>query len=210
MESIKFYKVNDEYGWLSNFSKHPFVLDGIYWPTVEHYFQAQKCIEIADFLKIQAAESAFIAAELGRNRNLKILKNWDSIRIEIMYNAVLAKFSQNPEIAELLINTKNCPIIEHTENDSFWADGGNGTGLNKLGEIIMQVRRELLKEKIEFLPPWEKYPDKSVYDMFWKMGNGEDYLTNWYIMLRGLDVQGKDLYFKKYNMPKDWETGIKK
>ena len=39
---LKFYKVNEVYGCFSNFSKHGFELDRKYWPTSEHYFQAQK------------------------------------------------------------------------------------------------------------------------------------------------------------------------
>lgn len=40
--AIKFYKVNEEYGCFSNFSKHGFTLDEKYWMTSEHYFQAKK------------------------------------------------------------------------------------------------------------------------------------------------------------------------
>ncbi len=40
--TILFYKINDEYGCFSNFSKHGFELNGKYWMTSEHYFQAQK------------------------------------------------------------------------------------------------------------------------------------------------------------------------
>ena len=39
---IKFWRTRDEYGFLSNFSKHPVTIDGKRWPTTEHYYQAMK------------------------------------------------------------------------------------------------------------------------------------------------------------------------
>jgi predicted NAD-dependent protein-ADP-ribosyltransferase YbiA (DUF1768 family) len=42
MNEIKFYTVPGNYGKFSNFAPYPIVLDGLTWPTSEHYFQAQK------------------------------------------------------------------------------------------------------------------------------------------------------------------------
>ena len=42
MTEIKFYRVNDAYGYLSNFAPYPFEINGLIWSTSEHYFQAQK------------------------------------------------------------------------------------------------------------------------------------------------------------------------
>ena len=42
--AIEFYSTKDAYGAFSNFSAHPFDLDGKRWPTSEHYFQAQKFV----------------------------------------------------------------------------------------------------------------------------------------------------------------------
>ena len=44
--AIYFYKINDEYGCFSNFSRHGFEIGGKYWKTSEHYFQAQILVEI--------------------------------------------------------------------------------------------------------------------------------------------------------------------
>jgi len=33
--------------------------------------------------------------------------------------------------------------VEHTDNDSYWADGGDGSGRNMLGVLLMSVRKEL-------------------------------------------------------------------
>jgi ribA/ribD-fused uncharacterized protein len=39
---IYFYSSRDAYGCFSNFSPHGVELKGAWWPTTEHYFQAQK------------------------------------------------------------------------------------------------------------------------------------------------------------------------
>ena len=53
------------------------------------------------------------------------------------------KFNQHPEIAKGLLATGDAILIEHTRNDAYWADGGDGSGMNKLGLLLMQVRDEL-------------------------------------------------------------------
>jgi len=82
------------------------------------------------------------AAKFAREINV-IKSNWDEIRDNIMYKAVLAKFTQHPELKELLLSTNDSILIEHTRNDSYWGDGGDRSGENMLGKILMKVRDEL-------------------------------------------------------------------
>jgi N-glycosidase YbiA len=56
---------------------------------------------------------------------------------------VWTKFNQHPRLAAMLVETGDAEIVEHTENDAYWGDGGDGKGLNRLGQILMQVRAEL-------------------------------------------------------------------
>ena len=63
-----------------------------------------------------------------------------------MREAVLAKFSQHSELRENLLDTGHRLLIEHTSNDSYWGDGGDGRGKNKLGRILMEVREQLRAE----------------------------------------------------------------
>lgn len=63
-----------------------------------------------------------------------------------MYLGVKAKFSSYPLLTNLLLNTGDATLVEHTRNDSYWGDGGDGTGMNRLGKILMQVREELRNE----------------------------------------------------------------
>jgi ribA/ribD-fused uncharacterized protein len=144
---IKFYSVSELYGQFSNFALYPIKIDGKIWQTSEHYFQAQKFDNKDYQTKIQNAISPQKATELGRSRKMKIVKNWDKIKDNIMYDVVKAKFTQYDELKELLLSTQNAKIIEHTENDAYWGDNGDGSGLNKLGKILMKVREFLQEEK---------------------------------------------------------------
>jgi len=60
-----------------------------------------------------------------------------------MLEAVRTKFTQHDDLRAILLGTGNARIVEHTTNDSYWGDGGDGSGRNRLGEILMQVREEL-------------------------------------------------------------------
>jgi ribA/ribD-fused uncharacterized protein len=57
-----------------------------------------------------------------------------------MREAVRAKFTQHPELLALLLATGDAHLVEHTANDSYWGDGGDGSGNNMLGRILMQLR----------------------------------------------------------------------
>lgn len=140
MKEIKFYKVNDDYGFMSNFAPYPFSDGNKIWPTSEHYFQAQKFLVPEIQEKIRLLESPMDAALEGRNRQNPLRKDWEDVKDDIMRYAVREKFRQNPEILEKLIATFDAELFEHTKNDHYWADGGDGSGKNMLGKILMETR----------------------------------------------------------------------
>lgn len=146
-KEIKFYSTKEEYGCFSNFAAYPIKLDGKLWPTSEHYFQAQKFPDTDYQEKIRLDKSPTIAARLGRSRQVKLRPDWESVKESIMQKAVLAKFTQHLELKEILLATEDAILIEHTENDSYWGDGGNGSGKNRLGYILMLVREQLKHAK---------------------------------------------------------------
>lgn len=84
-----------------------------------------------------------IAARMGRDRKKKLRRDWESVKVSIMRKAVQAKFTQHDNIREVLLSTVDAKIVEHTENDNYWGDGGDGSGKNMLGKILMEVREEL-------------------------------------------------------------------
>ena len=142
-ETINFYSVQDQYGEFSNFALYLIKLKGKQWPTSEHYFQAQKFAGTEHENKIRKAPSPMKAAELGRTRKVKIRRDWDKVKDNVMYDAVKAKFTQHKDLKNLLLETGAIQLVEHTENDNYWGDGGDGKGKNMLGKILMRLRDEL-------------------------------------------------------------------
>ena len=143
MNTINFYRSTDDYGEFSNFSRHSIWLDGARWPTSEHYFQAQKFHDATYRERIRRAPSPMEAANLGRDRRQKLRSDWESVKVEIMRKALQAKFTQHDELKALLLSTGDAKLVEHTTNDNYWGDGGDGRGRNMLGQLLMQVRSEL-------------------------------------------------------------------
>ena len=143
MNEIKFYSTQDEFGEFSNFAYFPIKLDGKLWHTTEHYFQAQKFADEHYKEKIRAEKSPMLAARLGRDRKQKLRKDWQSVKNSVMKKALMAKFSQHDDLKILLLSTGEAKLIEHTENDAYWGDGGDGKGKNYLGILLMQVREEI-------------------------------------------------------------------
>lgn len=144
MSVIEFNSKSATHTELSNFHWSPFLLEGKTWPTVEHYFQAQKFP--ADPVlqeKVRAAKTALGAKRLGRTKTAAFRTDWDSIKDEVMYTGIKAKFQQNPTLATLLAETGSAWLIEKAPRDSYWGSGPNGCGKNKTGHIIMRVRGEL-------------------------------------------------------------------
>ena len=137
---INFYSVTDEYGEFSNFATYPIKLKGKVWPTSEHYFQAMKFESASDQNEIRKAKTPMEAARKGRDGKRKLKRNWESMKDNVMRDAVFAKFDQHSNLKQLLLSTNDAKLVEHTENDDYWGDGGNGKGKNMLGRILVEVR----------------------------------------------------------------------
>lgn len=205
MKEILFYKVNEPYGFFSNFSPHPIYIKGEVWKTVEHYFQANKFEEEPVRERIKLLESPMHAAIEGRNRSNSIKVNWEHIKDSIMEEALNCKFLQHPKLRKELLLSGEAKIIEHTVNDNYWADGVDGNGNNMLGILLMKIREEIRESCDDpdlILPPWGAFPLISQYDLFWRMGLGEDYLTNWYKYYSTTDME---LYKQRFPAIGDWE-----
>jgi len=143
MKRILFYRVSEPYGEFSNFSPHPFELKGKIWPTSEHYFQAQKFAGTEHEDAVRLAKSPMVAARMGRSRARPLRADWETIKDDIMRESLRAKFAQHPVLTSLLLKTGDAELVEHTTSDRYWADGGDGTGKNRLGQLLMELREEL-------------------------------------------------------------------
>jgi ribA/ribD-fused uncharacterized protein len=70
--------------------------------------------------------------------------DWEAVKDDVMRRALRAKFEQHSKLKSLLLSTGDAELIEHTRNDSYWADGGDGSGKNRLGILLMELRSELV------------------------------------------------------------------
>jgi ribA/ribD-fused uncharacterized protein len=141
---IYFYSKTNEFYELSNFSPHGFELDGAFWPTVEHYFQAQKFPSQPPYQeKIRRARLAKDAKALGRSRKVLLREDWEQVKDEVMRRALRAKFKTHAKLRELLQGTRERDLIENAPSDYYWGCGLTGSGKNCLGQLLMELRCEL-------------------------------------------------------------------
>lgn len=142
---IYFYSTRDEYGCFSNFSRHGFELDGAWWMTSEHYFQAQKFVTTDRdwFEKIREVKNPKDAARMGRDRSHPLRSDWEQVKDSIMQQGVLRKFETHADIRDILLATGDELIVENAPGDYYWGCGKDGSGKNKLGQILMVVREIL-------------------------------------------------------------------
>jgi hypothetical protein len=145
MNTILFYRVSEPYGEFSNFSPHPFEIIGKVWPTSEHYFQAQKFAGTEHEEAVRLAKSPMIAARMGRSRKRPLRPDWEVVKEDIMREVLEAKFTQHQGLRSLLLDTGDAELIEHTRNDRYWGDGRDGSGKNRLGQLLMELRTKLRK-----------------------------------------------------------------
>ena len=161
LTEVLFYNRGERYFEFTNFAEYPILLDDEEWPTTEHYFQAQKFIGTPYFKYIRTLQTPRDAFSLSRQPQVSqwLRDDWEQVKLDIMYKALLAKFFQHSNLRDMLLRTGKKKLIEHTSNDSYWGDGGNGTGQNHLGRLLMKVRSELWK-----LEPDANHLDTHLFD----------------------------------------------
>lgn len=122
-----------EYRFLSNF------IGG-----VEQKYQAAKCVNPNDrnlILQLTAGQ----AKRAGQR--VQIRRDWERIKLDVMKNLLIEKFSQEPFRSQL-ITTDPQEIQEgNIWGDKFWGvDLDTGYGENHLGNMLMEVRTQLISE----------------------------------------------------------------
>ncbi len=147
--AIEFYKEHGPLGYLANYSSHGFIKNGIYYKTVEHYYQSEKFSDDQIKKQIIDAETPKLASSIGRDRNNIRIKDFKSIKNKVMYEGILEKFRQNRDIAYSLIATGHEDIREATIDEYYWGIGQNRTGQNNIGKILECVRARIKLEIIE-------------------------------------------------------------
>jgi hypothetical protein len=139
-----------EYFFLSNFYKCDMQIDyggyigRITTPTVEHAYQAMKCVREEDKLNILNAPTPSIAKDIGRK--VELIDNWDSKKLVVMQILLVNKFIVGDnDLFFRLRNTKDATLIEGNYwHDNYWGrcfcSKCCGKGENHLGKLLMELR----------------------------------------------------------------------
>ena len=145
-QPIFFYHSWQPYFEFTNFAPYPIRVAGKQWPTSEHFFQAQKFVGTPLVEKIRNCHTPREAFDVSRSElgTKWLRKDWSEEKENVMKLALRAKFTQHQFLHELLLSTRDRKLVEHTDKDNFWGDGGgDGRGQNKLGLMLMELRQEL-------------------------------------------------------------------
>lgn len=134
---IMFYSSTKEYFEFSNFYRSQIYLDGRVWPTVEHYYQAQKTTDPVEQERIRQASTPGNAKRIGRR--VLIRQDWEDIKVDVMKRALRAKFTQHDDLKNLLMSTDGQTLHEKSPRDVFWGVYGK----DMLGRLLMEVREEI-------------------------------------------------------------------
>lgn len=134
------------YYFLSNFAEYPVTYRGLTFRNNEAAFQAMKLMDPEkwkSFTHLPPNEAK------AKGRRVPLRPDWEEVKDEIMYEIVLAKFTQHPDLKQKLLETGDAELVEgNTWGDTYWGVC-RGRGKNKLGKILMRVRQELREQRGE-------------------------------------------------------------
>ena len=203
---IRFYLKRSPYGCFCNFAPYPVEIDGKVWKTSEHYYHAQRFAGTGYEEIIREIKTPFQAKEVAKSGIYPRRSDWFDVKFDIMMKAVTAKFNQHPGLHDILVSTGNAILKEHTELDHYWADGGDGSGRSRLGEILMIVRKSFPEyDGIFYEPPWKAFPAQMENKEFWTEGAGKDYLEKYKPWYYKLSPAARKEYDKYFVMPVKWK-----
>lgn len=115
-----------------------FQYDGFYWESIDVAFDYARVIDKSNayrFLGLNSCQSKLLANSLPN------VENWDSIKLDVMYELNKCKFLQNRDLMDRLCSTDYYLANNNSYGDSYWGIH-NGVGKNYLGLILMLIRKE--------------------------------------------------------------------
>ena len=157
MAVICFHNPDEENGYLSNWYPSPFTLDGVAFSSMEQYMMYRKAVCFGDdkvAAQILVTEDVTEIKTLGRLVSGYDESLWNGVRQIVVYEGLLAKFSQNSELWEQLKKTGSAVLAECAVKDRIWGiglsmrdpdrlDRAKWQGQNLLGYALMMVREKL-------------------------------------------------------------------
>lgn len=162
VDAYFFHRPEEPHGYLSNWFSSPFDLDGMHFTSVEQYIMYRKCKIFGDEISakaVLATEDTATQQAIGRKAAGYIGSIWAGMRQMVVLRGLMAKFSQNEDLKQKLLDTGDAYLVECAGSDKIWACGirlnddkrfnaENWTGDNILGFALMEVR-EMLREAVE-------------------------------------------------------------
>lgn len=137
---MKIDSFKGKYFFLSNFFNHSFMYDGLPYFNAEAAFQAQKTEDEKIRLRFTDMQPSEAKKEGGE---LEVRPGWDQMKDDVMYHVCLEKFKQSDKLRAWLLATGDAELEQgNTWGDFYWGVC-RGVGRNKLGRILMRVRKEL-------------------------------------------------------------------
>lgn len=157
MNIICFHSPDEKNGYLSNWYKSNFVINGIEFSSMEQFMMYSKAVCFSDDIiakRILKIDDVAWIKELGRQVSGYNDNVWNGMRQIIIYEGLYAKFSQNNILKERLKETKDAILAECAVQDRIWGIGlsmkdpkrfdmSQWKGQNLLGYTLMMVRDKI-------------------------------------------------------------------
>lgn len=157
MNIICFHNPNEENGYLSNWYPVKFTVDSVVFSSMEQFMMYKKALYFGDYniaKRILASNDVAYIKELGRLVSNYNESYWNGIRQIVVFEGLLAKFSQNESLKEQLKATNGSILAECAVKDRIWGIGlsmndpnrldiNRWKGQNLLGYTLMMVRERL-------------------------------------------------------------------
>lgn len=132
---------------LNNFSPHPVFIFDRQFATAEHAYQYAKHMdttpEVAE--QVATAKTPMETKHIANHPDNKPKRNpnWESDKVEVMRQVLIAKLDQNEEVRQFLISSGQSQLAEDSPTDMFWGVEGE----NVLGKLWMEIRENLIKQQ---------------------------------------------------------------
>lgn len=157
MKIICFHNTDEENGYLSNWYPVKFTVDSVAFSSMEQFMMYKKALYFGDYniaKRILASNDVAYIKELGRLVSNYNESYWNGIRQIVVFEGLLAKFSQNESLKEQLKATNGSILAECAVKDRIWGIGlsmndpnrldiNRWEGQNLLGYTLMMVRERL-------------------------------------------------------------------
>lgn len=158
-ECIVFKSTKGHYGALSNMApKYPIQINGVRIKTVEAFYQLLRFPSYPEIQReIIRIPSPISAKRYGRGHVHKTREDWNEIRFKVMKFCIEIKLFQNYHLfSQVLLATKDLPIVEETDRDKVWGavlEGDYYVGTNALGRLLMELRENIKNNEFQVSCP---------------------------------------------------------